>query len=305
MCGDFRPHRAENHRRFQPSGAVAAYLDRLHVEAEPSSVPALHRLVAAHAAHIPYETVWLYLEEPRGIGRAESIQHLVGERRGGYCYQLNGAFSWLLQQLGYDARLHRSTVHGPEAPLPTQRLNHAALLVYGLPDDANPGGRWLADVGLGDGPTAALPMTDGPHRSAPFTWRIGPAEYPGFDVEVRHDPKGTFNRFGISSEVTSMRPFLRRHRWLATSPLSGFRRAVVAQRREGRHVISVRGLLHTHYDGRRLDEQTVDEAASWYGLLADEFGIVLDAVPRSDRQRLWRTVVRQHERWLAASESGG
>jgi N-hydroxyarylamine O-acetyltransferase len=280
--------------------AVAAYLARLYLEAEPPSVEALHRLVAAHARYVPYETVWLYLGEPRGISRGESHRHLVGERRGGYCYHLNGAFSRLLQHLGYDARLHRSTVHGPEAPLPTQRLNHAALLVYGLPDETNPGGRWLADVGLGDGPTAALPVVDGAHRNAPFTWRIGPPEHPGFEIEVRHDPMGTFDRFGVGTTVTSMRPFLARHRWLSTSPLSGFRRAVVVQRREGSEVIGVRGLVFSRFGGNRRHEATIDDAASWFGLLADEFGIWLSAVPRTDRQRLWRTVAGQHERWLAA-----
>jgi arylamine N-acetyltransferase len=300
MCGDRAASGPHDHRRFSSSDAVAAYLDRLRVEAEPPSVDALHRLVAAHARHVPYETVWLYLGEPRGISRAESHRHLVGERRGGYCYHLNGAFSGLLRHLGYDARLHRSTVHGPEAPLPTQRLNHAALLVYDLPDETNPSGRWLADVGLGDGPTAALPVIDGPHRNPPFTWQIGPPEHPGFELEVRHDPRGTFNRFGIGSTTTSMRPFLRRHRWLATSPLSGFRRAVVVQRREGSKVIGVRGLVFGRYDGRRRDETTIDDAPSWYSLLADEFGIDLGTVPRADRDRLWRTVSRQHERWLSA-----
>lgn len=288
--------------RASPSltDAVAAYLQRLRLEAEPPSVAALHRLVAAHARHIPYETVWLYLGEPRGISRGESYRHLVTERRGGYCYQLNGAFSGLLQHLGYDARLHRSTVHGPEAPLPTQRLNHAALLVYGLPDDTNPGGRWLADVGLGDGPTAALPLIDGAHRNEPFTWQVGPPEHPGFELEVRHDPKGTFNRFGIGTTVSSMRPFRARHRWLATSPQSGFRRAVVVQKREGPEVVGVRGLVFSRFGGRRRHQRTVDDASSWFALLADEFGIDLGEVPRTDRQRLWRTVARQHEQWLSA-----
>jgi N-hydroxyarylamine O-acetyltransferase len=284
---------------------LSSYLDRLHLEHEPPSVPALHRLVAAQTRHVPYETVWLYLGDRRGISPRESLRHVVTERRGGYCYQLNGAFHWLLRSLGYNAVLHRSSVHGPEAPTPMQRLNHAGLVVHDLPDDTNPGGRWFADAGLGDGPSAAIPVIDGAHYEAPFRWRIAPAEHTPFEFEVRHDPSGSFDRVGIGAPVTSMHPYVARHRWLSTSPNSGFRRAVVVQRREGPGIVTLRGLLFTRARRTTRDESTVEDASTWFTLLGDEFGITLDGTPRSTLQRFWRHVSTQHESWLAEQQRAG
>ena len=285
--------------------AVAAYLRRLRLDPEPPSVDGLQRLIAAHVTHVPYETLWLYLGERRGISPAESYRHLVTEGRGGYCYMLNGAFSRLLRGLGYDARIHRSTVHGPEAPLPTQRHNHAALVVHGLPTADNSGGRWLADAGLGDGPPAALPMIDGPYRDGPYTWTIGRPAYPGFDDQVLHGPNGSFHGFGIGAEAPTMRPFMIRHRFLSTSPDSGFRKVVVAQRREGGQVVTLRGLGFSRIGSRRRDESVVEGPDDWFALLADEFGIDLGGVPARQRQRLWRTVHGQHEAWAALESAGG
>jgi N-hydroxyarylamine O-acetyltransferase len=262
-------------------------------------VPALHRLVEAQTRHVPYETVWLYVGERRGISPRESLRHVVGEGRGGYCYQLNGAFCWLLRQLGYRAVLHRSSVHGPGAPTAVQWLNHAALVVDDLPDDTSPEGAWFADVGLGDGPNAAVPLVEGTHEQAPFHWLVAPPVTERFEVEVHHGPGGSFDRVGIADPVSSMRPFIARHRWLSTSPDSGFRKAVVVQRRDGGDVVTVRGLLFTRVGSDRRQETTIEWPEAWFDLLAAEFGVVLNDRSTAERQRLWRYVYAQHEAWLA------
>ena len=260
---------------------------------------ALHRLVEAQTERVPYETVWLYLGDRRGISPVESLQHVITERRGGYCYQLNGAFWWLLRRLGYNAMLHRSSVHGPEAPAPTQWLNHAALLVHDLPDESNPAGRWFADAGLGDGPNAAIPIVDGAHYQAPFRWVVGPAAHDSFELDVVHDPTGSFNRVGIGEPVSSMRPFVTRHRWLSTSPDSSFRRAVVVQRRDGPDVVTLRGLLLTRAGRRRREETTIDDERTWFDVVAGEFGVSLKGTSSGARRRFFRHVSGQHEAWLA------
>ena len=71
------------------------------------------------------------------------FEKIVGRRRGGFCYELNGLFALLLEGLGY--RVHRlsartfSAAHGYSPP-----MDHLALHVV----DAT-GTAWLADVGFG------------------------------------------------------------------------------------------------------------------------------------------------------------
>jgi hypothetical protein len=80
---------------------------------------------------------------------------------------------------------------------------------------------------------------------------------------------------------------------------------VVAQRRDGRQVVTLRGLGFSRIGARRRDETVIEGADDWFALLADEFGIDLGAVPAGERRRLWRTVHGQHEAWAASTSAGG
>src|SRR3954469_25844344 len=89
---------------------VAAYLDRLGVP-DPGE-PSLRALRALHRAHVecvPYEVLDVQLGRPTTVDPKESVRRVLGGR-GGYCVQLNGAFSELLAALGYDVTWHRAGV---------------------------------------------------------------------------------------------------------------------------------------------------------------------------------------------------
>lgn len=49
-----------------------------------------------------------------------SLKKIVSRRRGGFCYELNGLFAWLLQELGFQVTLlsaraaHKDGRYGPE-----------------------------------------------------------------------------------------------------------------------------------------------------------------------------------------------
>jgi len=68
----------------------------------------------------------------------------VARRRGGFCYELNGAFALLLGALGFDVRLLAARVFNDDRIGPP--FDHLALLVRAIDGD----GPWLADVGFGD-----------------------------------------------------------------------------------------------------------------------------------------------------------
>ena len=117
---------------------TAAYLNRLGVEAEPPSAEALTRLHRAHVERVPYETFWIHLAQGWGIDAAESTRRVATTRRGGYCYQLNGAFRTLLTALGYQVSVNVAGVHEAGGPDESTLRNHAALVVEGLPTDDEP-----------------------------------------------------------------------------------------------------------------------------------------------------------------------
>ena len=73
------------------------------------------------------------------------IEKIVVHNRGGFCYELNGGFAWLLRQLGFEVTYLNARVYSRDGRLGME-FDHLALLV----SIAGSTDRWLADVGFGD-----------------------------------------------------------------------------------------------------------------------------------------------------------
>ncbi len=81
------------------------YLLRIGVERPGSAdAPALRSLHRAHQMTVPFENLSIHLPEPISLGADDLIDKIVVRRRGGFCYELNGAFALLLQALGFQVR---------------------------------------------------------------------------------------------------------------------------------------------------------------------------------------------------------
>jgi N-hydroxyarylamine O-acetyltransferase len=273
-----------------------AYLARLGLEREPPSVDALFRIHRAQVERVPYETLWIHLGEPWTIDPAASLERIARRRRGGYCYHLNGALSELLEALGYDVVRHVGGVHGPAGPSPADLGNHLVLTVRGLPTEANPGGTWYVDAGLGDGLHEPLPLGAGTYVSGPFRFDLD--ETPGGvgDWHLTHDPAGGFSGMSWRSAPADMSAFAECHLHLSTSPESGFVRVLTAQRRDATGADVLKGLTFKRIgDGSAI--RTIETESEWTDVLADLFGLV---VPEGVREALWRRLRAAHEAWVAA-----
>lgn len=133
----------------------AAYLARIGLEPgfEPD-LANLERLQRAHLTAVPFENLDVF--HRRGVKTTEdwSIPKIVDRRRGGWCFELNGAFAWLLARLGYDVRrLAATVIGGSDSPMPTHLTLEVTL--------DRP---YLVDVGFGDSFIRPLPLdSEGPH----------------------------------------------------------------------------------------------------------------------------------------------
>ena len=134
--------------------------------------PPSGRCTPRTSERVAYETLQIWLDRPTTVDPLESAARVVGGR-GGYCYHLNGAFSALATALGYQVTRHVGGVQlrGGE---PGVTANHLVLTVRGLPEEANPGGAWLVDVGLGDALHEPLPLVAGSYEQGPFRYGLRP-----------------------------------------------------------------------------------------------------------------------------------
>jgi len=120
---------------------IAAYLQRIgYAGSATPDLDTLHRLQQAHLLTVPFENLDIALGRSIILDEATLLHKIVDHRRGGFCYEANGAFAALLRALGFRVSLlsagvaHKTGGFGPD-------FDHLVLLVH----LAEP---WLVDVGF-------------------------------------------------------------------------------------------------------------------------------------------------------------
>ena len=291
--------------RLDVSNVVAvrdAYLARLGLTPEAPSIDALFSIHRAHVERVPYETLWIQLGERWSVDVAESTARIATQRRGGYCFHLNGALSELLRALGYNVVRHVGGVHGPDGATEAAMTNHLVLTVHDLPDETNPGGGWYVDAGLGDALHEPLPLVPGAYDQGPFHLVLDETPAAVGDWHLTHDPAGSFTGMSWRSAPAQIDAFAERHVWLSTSPESGFVKLLAVQRRDATGVDILRGLSLTRIgDGARTS--TLTTIAELTDALGDLFALDIGKIGNEAREALWHRVHAAHEAWEANGRS--
>ncbi len=248
--------------------AVDAYLDRIGA-ARPAApdADALRALHLGHLRAVPFENLAIHLGEEIVLAEKPLLDKIVGARRGGFCYELNGAFAMLLRALGYEVDLLAGRVFGPDGPgIP---YDHLALRVH------TPGGSWLADVGFGRNSHLPLRWDSRAEQSDPAgVFRI--EETAEGDLDVLRD--GT-PQYRLEQRPRAYAEFEVGCWWHQTSPKSHFTRSLVCSRltETGRVTLSGRTLVITGADGAREERQV--EEGEVLAAYREYFGIVLEREP--------------------------
>ena len=122
---------------------VATYLKRINYDGVLTrTAQALHDLQMTHLMNVPFENLSIHAREPIDLTEDALFDKIVTRRRGGFCYELNGLFAWLLRGLGFEVTMLSASVARKDGSY-TPPFDHMALMVS-LEQ------RWLLDVGFGD-----------------------------------------------------------------------------------------------------------------------------------------------------------
>lgn len=199
---------------------VDGYLDRIGLARpiEPD-LANLERLQRAHLTAVPFENLDVF--DRRGVRTTEewSVPKIVDRRRGGWCFELNGAFAWLLTELGYSVRRLAATVlYGGNAPMPTHLTIEVTL-----------DRRYLVDVGFGDSFIRPLPLdSEGPHEGG--TGSYGFAFHDGTTTLVSHEEGGVEPHYRFGPADHRAVDFEDASTYLQTTPGLGWTQARFATR---------------------------------------------------------------------------
>ena len=259
------------------------YLERIGLAAEEvgsTDLETVERLQDAHVRSVPFETLSI-TGDPFGARRGEGVslalprlyEKIVERGRGGFCYELNGLFGWLLADLGYDVERVAAAVLNDGVPAPP--ANHLAQVV-------TLDRRYVVDVGLGV-PTMRRPLPiEGETRTdaAGVEWRVDESDRPDADYVVRLREPGAgsaargewTDRYvfrDVPRELTYVEATCEHLSTAPESPFTGD--PVVSIATESGHA-KLTPTTFSRSRGGETEERPVAED-EWEDLLAHEFGL--------------------------------
>ncbi|MCD2189948.1 arylamine N-acetyltransferase family protein [Actinomycetospora soli] len=214
-------------------------------------------LADRHFRAVPFENLSIHLGEPVDLRPEALFDKIVHRRRGGFCYELNGLFAWLLAELGHDVRFLGGVVHTPTGD--TAPLAHMALTAGGRLVDVGFGGFLVLPISLDEPSTQIDPQPDGDVEVR------SPAGKPGYRLERRERARDDFGPTCF---------------WTATHPDSGFTHGPTCSLPTadgGRVTMAGAHRIVTAPDGTRTEDDLPDDEA--LAAYRDLFGVDLDRLP--------------------------
>jgi N-hydroxyarylamine O-acetyltransferase len=255
---------------------VDAYLAR--IGAARPAVPdaeSLRGLQLRHLRTVPFENLSIHRGETIVLAEQALVEKLVHRRRGGFCYELNGAFGALLSALGYRVTLLAARAFAPAeggtgaaGAAGVGPFDHLALRV----DLGEP---WLVDAGFGRFTHHPLRYDLRTDQADPGgTFRI--TESGSGDLDVTRDGAPEYR---IETRPRVLRDFEPTCWWHQTSPRSHFTQSLVCSRLTGTGRVTLTGRTLIETTGAQRHQRELTSDAEVLAAYREHFGIVLDQVP--------------------------
>lgn len=122
---------------------IEDYLNRIQgVKKDIPDLRYLSHLQKQHVLNVHFENIDILNKKPLSLDKEDMYRKVVLFRRGGVCYELNGLFYYLLNELGFQPYLMTGTVHVKDEIWGIE--NGHLFMIVPLGDK-----EYLVDVGLG------------------------------------------------------------------------------------------------------------------------------------------------------------
>jgi len=260
---------------------LQAYFERIgfHGVAKPdlATLRALHR---AHLLAVPYENLDVQLGRPVSRDPARAYEKIVGQGRGGWCYEMNGVLGWALEEVGF--RVTRMAGGVARALRGDDMVGNHLVLKVDLED-----GAWIADVGFGDGALDPVPLQAAPVTSNGFEMWL--EALPDGWWRLHNHPQGGAPSYDFRDEPADPARLEERCGWLQSAAESIFVQNAVAQRHRLGSLLQLRGRVLRQVSPDRVEERLLTSADEYVEVLARDFDLDLP-----EAAGLWPRITARH-----------
>ena len=264
---------------FAPLPDISMALERIGLDPKGDYSPSrenLQRLMLAHMMTVPYETLDC-CDYMRRVDFAPGhlFEKFVLNRRGGYCFEINGFFMAVLEALGYDCHaLSGRLLFGK--PIYNLMAHRTTVVTIGSK-------RYLCDVGYGAG------CAEGPVDID----ESGIQDILGYRFSIRHHEGGQFGDITLvkhdaeGNESDFYTVYLRPHtllEFIAPNELTQKSDRRVVRLRTETGSIAVDGTVFRRKENGKVTEVEITSYLQLYRILTEEFNMV---VPRMSFSKSW------------------
>ncbi|TYR79470.1 arylamine N-acetyltransferase [Priestia megaterium] len=224
--------------------------------AKKTTVPTyenLEFLQEKHMLHVPFENLDVISKTPIITDLERIFEKVVINLRGGFCYELNGLFGWLLRDIGYNTYYVSATVKKPDGSW-TMEGSHATNLV------TVDGKDYIVDVGFGDSVRKPMPLTGEVITDISGSYRMMKLNETTYDFQ--HLEQGNWKTlYRVSTVEKELSDFAPMCDFNQTSPDSPFthKRLVTIATKTGRTTLSDLTLTFTENGEKTKQEITEDQ----------------------------------------------
>ena len=225
----------------------------------------LNFLQRQHLLHVPFENLDIHWKRPIVLATAKFYRKIVEENRGGFCYELNGLFLKLLEDIGFNCKIISARVfNGKDFGA---EYDHLAIITNIANEE------FLVDVGFGSFSAKPLKIVlnvEQTDENGVFLIRKYDEKY--FEV-VKKDGENWEGEYIFSNVKRDLSEFAEMCNFHQTSSESNFTRQKICSLMtiDGRKTLTAAKFIETK--GEQKTESEVDSDEMFNQILAREFQI--------------------------------
>jgi len=247
------------------------YLHRIQVnKTENPSSSFLSKLQEQHLLTVTFENLDIHQGNKIVLDEDRIYQKIAIGGRGGFCYELNGLFCWLLRSLGFAVSMASARVYLPTKERFSPEFDHMVLLV-------DLGKTYLVDVGFGDSFRKPIALPDGKSEDVSGSYRLRPFAS-GQDTYIlqKRDDNDWQTVYSFTKHPRVLSDFEKMNDFNQSSPESHFTQQTICSiaTRNGR--VSLSDDFLTITDGSSKKKIEVFSQKDFKQKLRDHFGIQLN-----------------------------